>query len=77
MTTIGLATLAEAFRDAAMFYTHTNGYFGEKKRAAAQEAMAFIQGTGLDLCIRAYGLGLDPDNLRTTFYRVFNVKTTT
>ena len=46
-STFGLGAIASAFEEAAMFYTHTNGYFSSKQKHVAGEALAFIQGTGL------------------------------
>lgn len=74
VTTIGLAIVLNAFHDASMFYTLTAGYFGVTKRSRATEALAFIQGTGLELVIKAYGLGYEAEDLRQVFYRTFNVK---
>lgn len=77
MNTLGLACIATVFQDAAMYFTHTNGYFGVKKKSVATQALAFIQGTGLDICIRSYGLDLEAEQLRTSFFRIFHVKSTT
>ena len=74
MNTLGLACIATAFQDAAMYYTHTNGYFGTKKMSVASQALAFIQGTSLEICIKSYGLELEAENLRTSFFRIFHVK---
>ena len=74
MNTLGLACIASAFQDAAMLYTLTNGYFGNKKRSVATQAFAFIQGTGLEICIKSYGLDLEANDLRTSFFRIFHVK---
>ena len=75
MTTLGLAAIVDALKEAAMFYTMTNGYFGHKKMKAASESLAFIQGTGLEICIYSYGLGIDAYQLRRSFFRAFHVKT--
>ena len=74
MTTLGLAAIMSAFQEASMFYTYTNGYFGHKKMRVASEALTFIQGTGLDICIQEYGLDYDPYHLRESFFRKFHVK---
>ena len=64
-----------------MFFTHTNGYFGPHKKVTmmkvASESLAFIQGTGLDITIKNFGLDLEPEQLRFTFYRIFHVKNQT
>ena len=74
MTTMGVSMLRDAFKDASMYFTHTNGYFGEKKIQKASSALAFIQGTSLDIVIKTFGLDYDPEQLRITFFRKFNVK---
>jgi len=73
-TTLGLGVLQNAFEEAAMLYTHTNGYFGKKNIGLAKRAYAFIQGTGLEMCIQMYDLSYDADELRQTFFRIFHVK---
>lgn len=75
-TTLGLGAIASAFEEAAMLYTWTNGYLGKKNLRIAQQALAFIQGTSLEIAIKTYGLDYDPDSLRTTFFRIFHVKQT-
>ena len=76
MNTLGLSVILCAFEDASMFYVYTNGYFGVKKMRIAQQALAFIQGTGLEITLKVYGIDYDPDVLRQTFFRVFHVKKT-
>ena len=73
-STFGLGAIASAFEEAAMFYTHTNGYFSSKQKHVAGEALAFIQGTGLEITLKVYGLGYDANQLRQTFFRIFHVK---
>ena len=74
ITTIGLACIANAFEDAALYFVLTNGYFGTSNMAIASNAMAFIQGTGLEITIKEYRLDYDADQLRNVFYRTFHVK---
>lgn len=57
-----------------MYYTLTNGQFGPKRMRAASDALAFIQGSGLEITIRTFDLGYDADELRMTFFRKFHVK---
>src|SRR3990167_4800505 len=76
-TSLGLGAIASAFEEAAMLYTWTNGYLGKKNAKIAQEALAFIQGTSLEIAIKTYGLDYDADSLRTTFFRTFHVKQAT
>lgn len=73
-TTLGLGAIVSALKDAAMFYTHTNGYFSRSQRTLARQALTFIQGTGLEIAIRAYGLDYDAEEIRLNFYRTFHVK---
>lgn len=72
-TTLGLAAIASAMQEAAMFYTRTNGYFSKREQRIAHKAMAFIQGTGLDIALRIYGLDYDADSIRSNFFRTFHV----
>ena len=72
-TTIGLCTISKAFQEAAMLYTWTNGYLGKKNEKIAYDALAFIQGTGLEIMIRVYSLELDADQLRDRFFKTFHV----
>lgn len=73
-TTLGLGAISSAFEEAAMLYTWTNGYIGKKNIRVAKQAMAFIQGTSLEIAIRIYGLDYDAEQLRNNFYRIFHVK---
>lgn len=73
-TRLGLGAITSAFQEAAMLYTWTNGYLGKKNEDIANEALTFIQGTGLDICIKVYGLDYDPQSLRNTFFHIFHVK---
>jgi len=57
-----------------MYYRLTNGYFGVKKISAASEALAFIQGSSLEITIYNFGLHYDANELRSTFYRKFHVE---
>ena len=74
LTTIGLGSIVNAFKEASLYYTLTNGRFGPKRSQAASDALAFIQGTGLEITIQTFALQYDADELRTTFFRIFNVK---
>ncbi|GAB5657422.1 hypothetical protein JMUB7498_26690 [Staphylococcus aureus] len=44
-----------------------------KSSKTAKQALAFIEGTGLDLAIKTYGLDLDPKQLRYKFYAIFHI----
>ena len=74
MTTIGLAAIVSAFEEASMFFVYTNGYFGTKKVKVASQALAFIQGTSLEICIKTYGIEYDANEQRQVFFRTFHVK---
>ena len=76
MATIGACAIQQAFQDASMIYTHTNGYFSRSQRWVATNALKFIQGTGLEIHILRYGLEYDADTLRQTFFMTFHVKQT-
>ena len=73
-TTLGLGAITSAFEEAAMLYTWTNGYLGKKNLKIAQQALAFIQGTSLEIAIKIYGVDYDAEALRNTFFRMFHVK---
>ena len=77
METMGLACIMSAFEEASWIITNTGNRFGHHKAAevikAGSEALAFIQGTGLEITIANYGLDLNAHYLRYTFYRKFNV----
>ena len=74
LNTIGACALVETFKEAAMLYTWTNGYLGHKNLKIAQEALAFIQSTGLEIMITTYRLEYNANQLRETFFRTFHVK---
>lgn len=81
MATMGLACIMSAFQEASLFYTLTSTHYGRHQvkpmLKIASQSLAFIQGTGLDITIRSYGLDLEAEQLRYTFYRIFHVKNTT
>ena len=63
MNTIGLSIVYAEFQKAELYYSKPNW-----RHKAASDSLAFIEGTGLDLVIRAYGLMYDADALRNTFF---------
>ena len=63
MNTIGLSIVYAEFQRAAWHYTKPNWRW-----KASSDSLAFIEGTGLELVIRAYGLMYDADNLRNVFF---------
>ena len=78
MATMGMACIMEAFKEASWVFTNTGNYFGRHKASemikVGSEALAFIQGTGLEITLQCYGLDYDANQLRGTFYRTFHVK---
>lgn len=74
LTTLGLGAIVDAFKEASLYYTLTNGQFGPKRMRAASDALTFIQGTSLDIAIKTFGLQYDAEELRVTFFRKFHVK---
>lgn len=68
MNTIGLSIIYAEFKNAAKMYY--GKYHDPKKRtySSASQSLAFIQGTGLDIVLTAYGLMYDADKLRNTFF---------
>ena len=77
METMGLACIMSAFEEASWIITNTGNRFGHHKAAevikAGSEALAFIQGTGLEITIANYGLDLNAHYLRCAFFRKFHV----
>ena len=78
MATMGLACIMSALKEASLVFTLTSTHYGRHQvkplLKLGSEALAFIQGTGLDVTIVNYGLDLEADQLRLTFYRIFHVK---
>jgi len=76
-TTLGMGAIASALEEAAPFYACSGQYhkfYSKTKFNIGSNALAFIQGTGLDLVIKVYDLDYDPQVLRNTFFRIFHVK---
>jgi len=63
MHTIGLSILFTEFKRASWAY-----FMPHYHPKTASDSLAFIQGTGLEFVVHAYGLQYDPENLRNTFY---------
>lgn len=64
---IGFSILSKNLKSAykVMVETTLNATQGVLSRG--QEAVLFIQGSGLDVCLRGFGLEVDPDQFRETF----------
>lgn len=72
MNTIGLAVVIDACRSAMYYVTHTgcllrNNYQKETMKKGSS-ALAFIEGSGLDIVLNTYYLHFDPDSLRNVFH---------
>ena len=65
LATMGLAVICNSLQEA----THRKE---GKPTPEASRAIAFLQGTGLDLVIQRFGLDLDADHLRRSFFRIAN-----
>jgi len=65
ISTMGLSMICETLKDASLIST--------KSSKIAQQALAFIEGTGLEIAIRNYNLDLDPKQLRYQFYAIFHI----
>lgn len=61
--TLGLSILSQTLKTASLFFSN-NPHYGTKE---TKSCYAFVQGTGLDTLIFAYGLEFDPENLRQSF----------
>ena len=76
-TEIAISVLRHTFNEAAYLYIHTDGKMSREsliKIETSKQALAFIQGTGLEVMLEEYGLDYNADNLRQVFYRTFHVK---
>jgi len=63
MNTIGLSIIYAEFQRAERHYTMPHYH-----PKTSSDSLAFIEGTGLDLVVRAYRLMYDPDALRNVFF---------
>lgn len=63
MNTIGLSILCAELKRASWAY-----FLPRYHSKTASDSLAFIEGTGLDIMVHAYGLMYDPGLLRNTFF---------
>jgi len=63
MNTIGLSIIYAEFERAKWHYDHPGW-----RSKTSSDSLAFIQGTGLDICLETYGLMYDADHLREVFF---------
>lgn len=74
---MGIGVLSEHLRKAAQYFIEGtpvyHGVHAKYKNAASQkmfrESIAFVEGTGLNLVIEDYGLEVDPETFRETFFQ--------
>ena len=71
--TLVLQVVHDLFHEAALQFVKTNGNIGKFEKKRSEEAFTLIRGSGLDHMIEYYDLGLDPNMLRTSFYRRFHI----
>jgi len=71
MNTLGLSIITEAMRSASRLFISTKNV-GEKKIAEYRESLVYIQGTGLELTMQDYGVQLDAEELRNSFFTTFD-----
>ena len=66
LRSLGMDMLREPLRLAAqaLISTYTPSYRAE----SLAQAVAFVRGSGLELVIETFGLSLDPEDLRNTFF---------
>lgn len=76
MRTIGLALISQCFKEASYCYTGTSRHIinAYKTSNIARNALAFIQGSGLEATIKTYSLDLDANSLREKFNEIFRRK---
>lgn len=74
MMTMGLAIITHSLKEASYVYAGTSTYDHNKFRHSklAMQALAFIEGTGLDITIQRFGLDLNAHNIREEFHRKFH-----
>lgn len=78
---VGMAILSEHMRTAAQVLingTKAHSYSAtplriqkcleQKENVEIKESIAFVQGTGLNIVIESYGLGVDPEEFREGFF---------
>lgn len=63
MNTIGLSIIYAEFKRASWAY-----YMPNYHPKTSSDSLAFIEGTGLDIVVHAYGLMYDASHLRNTFF---------
>lgn len=70
---MGLSIICRTILEASYVFTGTSGNNKNCYQSSkiAQEALAFIQGTGLDITIQRFALDLDPDKVREEFDKIF------
>jgi len=72
MNTIGMSVVVRVLKDAAFALEHTGRasirFPLSRHPAVASEPILFIQGTGLEMVIDRFGLGLNADKLRDQFF---------
>lgn len=71
---MGLCILANTLREASYYFTGTSSLVGHpyKSSEIATKALAFIQGTSLEVMLEEYSIDLDANKIRAEFYRVFH-----
>ena len=71
---LGQAMVQDSLRWAAVVLAHATtptyvrSRYGEEYHEAMREAIAFLRGSGLEVVIETFGLPLDAQELRHTFY---------
>lgn len=70
MVTAALSMICNALKEAS-YYQNGSGPDKIYSRQVVTEAYAFIQGTGLDVTIKTYGLAYHPDKIRKLFNELF------
>ena len=76
METLFLSVLADTLIEASYMFGYRQkgrgeGFVNTKLMSASQEAFDFVAGTGLNIMIREYKMGYDPDRIRELFYIKF------
>ena len=78
MATAALTMLCQTLLEASLLFTSTAQPVGKnafRQNSLSRKAYMFIQGTGLDIVIEAYGIDYNPKELRDSFNKIFKATT--
>lgn len=70
---IGVSVIQNSLKEASYVYVGTSSdpYHKFRSSVVAEQALAFVEGSGLDITIQRFGLDFDPMKIREEFHRMF------